>query len=365
MQEKNNNIKKYLIIIIAFFLGLGIMYGIIYFFPSTLVKTTTKLEKDVTVTDTGIADAVDKVYDSVVVVNTYIDSKAYSSGTGFVYKKDGNKAYILTNCHVIDKADKVYIQLTNGETVETEIIGSDTFSDIAVLSVDADKIISVAELGKSEDVRLGDTVFAVGAPLADVYSWTVTRGILSGKDRLIKVSGTNNNDIVMSVLQTDAAINSGNSGGPLSNSNGQIIGITSLKLVSSGVEGMGFAIPIEDALDYAEKIEKKEAIVRPYIGINMLDLTTVYQQYYSTIQKLKLTGGVVVADVVDDSPAKKSGLTKGDIIVAIDGEDVSSIAYLRYRLYKHSVGDEIEITFYRNEDKKTAKLKLASNAETN
>ncbi|MBR1413729.1 MAG: trypsin-like peptidase domain-containing protein [Bacilli bacterium] len=366
--ENKNNSKNYLIVVVGFLVGLILMYAIIHFFPDLFTTTTTKLEKDVTVTDKGIADAVEKVYDSTVVVTTYVNGKAYGSGTGFVYQKKDGKAYILTNNHVIKSGDKVYVTFTNGETIETEIIGSDVYSDVGVVAVDADKVISVANLGKSEDVRIGDTVFAVGAPLDDAYSWTVTRGILSGKDRLVSVKSsdtTTNDEIVMSVLQTDAAINNGNSGGPLANSNGEVIGITSLKLASSTIEGMGFAIPIEDALDYAEKIVNKETIVRPYIGVSMLNLSTLYQQYYSTIVKLNLTGGVVIADVVDGTPAKKAGLTKGDIIVAVDGNEVKSIAYFRYQLYKHKVGDEVEITFYRGEEKKTAKVSLISNAEKN
>ena len=366
-QRKNNN-KNFLIIIVAFLVGLLMMYGIIHFFPNLFTITTTKLEKDVTVTDKGIADAVEKIYDSTVVVTTYVNGKAYGSGTGFVYQKKDKKAYILTNNHVIENGDKVYITLTNGDTVETEIVGSDVYSDVGVLSVDEDKVLAVANLGKSSDLRIGDTVFAVGAPIDDAYSWSVTRGILSGKDRLVNVSSSNsrtNSDIVMKVLQTDAAINNGNSGGPLANSNGEVVGITSLKLASSYIEGMGFAIPIEDALDYAEKIVNKEAIVRPYIGVNMLNLSTLYQQYYSLIEKLNLTGGVVITDVYDGSPAKKSGIAKGDIIVAVDGQTLKNIAYFRYQLYKHKVGEEVEITFYRNEDKKTVKVKLVSSSELN
>ena len=254
IEVKNKERRKIIYYLIAFFVGCLAMYAVVYYFPTSITQNITKLEKDVTVTDKGIADAVEKVYDAVVVVSTYQDDTYTASGTGFVYKKDNKTYYILTNHHVIDGGNKVTVSFTDGTVLETKVVGSDQYADIAVLTVESDKDLSVVEIGKSEDSRVGDTTFAVGAPLDSAYSWTVTRGILSGKDRMVEVSLSNNknSDYVMKVLQTDAAINSGNSGGPLCNSNGEVIGITSLKLVSSGVEGMGFAIPIEFAIYKAE-----------------------------------------------------------------------------------------------------------------
>ena len=295
-EEQNKQRKKIVYYLIAFFVGCLAMYAVVYFFPTSITESITKLEKDVTVTDTGIADAVEKVYDAVVVVSTYKDQTLISSGTGFVYKKDGNNYYILTNHHVIDGGNKVTVTFTSKDVEETKIVGSDQYADIAVLSLESSKDLAVAELGKSENLRVGDTAFAVGAPLDTAYSWTVTRGIISGKDRMVEVKLNNNGDYVMKVLQTDAAINSGNSGGPLCNANGQVVGITSLKLVAESVEGMGFAIPIEVALSYAEKLENKEKITQPYLGVSMVNVMDAYYypEYSSLLKEYKITKGVII-----------------------------------------------------------------------
>ena len=363
MENKQNYTGKIIIAIVVFFLGCASMYGIIAAFPSLFNTNITKLEKDVTVTDEGIADSVEKVYDSVVVVSTYKDNQPYSSGTGFVFKNDNKTSYIMTNNHVIDKGNKVTVTFTNGKVVECEIIGSNALADIAVLAVDKEQIISVAELGNSEELRVGDTAFAVGAPIDSVYSWTVTRGIISGKDRMVEVNlSDNTGDYVMKVLQTDAAINSGNSGGPLCNSNGEVIGVNSLKLVDESVEAMGFAIPIEEALDYAQKIIDGEIITQPYLGVSMLNVTDGYYHlnYYKTLSKYNITSGVIVHSVEANSPAAKAGLKVGDVITKINDDNVASIGYLRYFLYNYSVGEKITITYIRNGQTNTANIILGT-----
>ncbi len=335
--------------------GAVVMYGLFYFFPTQLSSVTNinKLEKEVTVNEKGISDAVEKIYDAVVVVETYEDNRAIASGTGFVYKlKDDKTAYILTNNHVIEDGNRVYATFTNGKRIEVDIIGSDSYADIAVLAVDKEDIITVAEIGSSTDAKVGDTVFATGAPLdSATYSWTVTRGIVSGKDRMVEVSTDNSSsaDWIMKVLQTDAAINSGNSGGPLANSNGEVIGINSLKLASTGVEGMGFAIPIEDALEIATKLENGEEIVRPVLGISMYDVrNTLYLDRYGIKLPDNVSAGVVIADVERGSCAAKAGLKTNDIITKMGDANITSVAMLRYQLYKYEVGDTVEITYYRN-----------------
>ena len=371
MNEEQNKQRRSLVnYLIIFFVGCLAMYAVVYFFPTSITENVTKLEKDVTVTDTGIADAVEKVYNAVVVVSTYKDQTYIASGTGFVYKKDGNKYYILTNHHVIDGGNKVTVTFTNGDVIETTVVGSDQYADIAVLLMESKDELTVAPLGKSENTRVGDTAFAVGAPLDSVYSWTVTRGILSGKDRMVEVSLDNSinssNDYVMNVLQTDAAINSGNSGGPLCNSNGEVIGITSLKLVSSGVEGMGFAIPIEDATNKAEQIIKGEVVEYPYIGIAMIDVTRAYNsyQYGALIQSANITSGVIVNSVEKNSPAAKGKIETNDIIIKIDGKEVKNVAYLRYYLYQHKVGDTIKVTVIRDGKTKELSVTLGTNKQT-
>ncbi len=363
--KEHNKLKNGIILIIIFFLGVGAMYALVHFYPTLISKEITKVEKNVTVNDSGIADAVDKVYDSVVVVNTYVNGEAYASGTGFVYKIDGNTAYILTNNHVINNASDVYVTFTDGSIVQTKIVGSDVYSDIAVLSVGKENVKSVAEIGSSDDLRLGDTVFAIGAPIDNAYSWSVTRGIVSGKDRLVEVelsSGNTKTQMVVNTLQTDAAINSGNSGGPLANANGEVIGITSIKLASSSIEGMGFAIPIENALDIANELISGKEVKRPYLGVYMLDITNAYysREYYSLVKEANVTKGVVVTEIEKKSSAALAGLENNDIITKVDGNEISSSAYLRYYLYKHKVGDEMSLTIIRKNKEMTIKVKLTA-----
>lgn len=358
--NKNNWSKKIISYIVVFFVGCIIMYAIIYFFPVTLTESVTREERNVTINDTGIAEAVAKVYDAVVVVSTYSDDTYVASGTGFVYRHDGDTYYLLTNYHVIEDGNHVTVTFTDGSIVETEIIGFDEYQDIAVLAIESDEEYTVAEIGNNDETRIGDTTFAVGAPLDSAYSWTVTRGIVSGKDRLVEVS-----DYIMKTIQTDAAINSGNSGGPLCNANGEVIGITSLKLVNDGIEGMGFAIPIEDAIDKAEDIINGEVTDYPYLGVSMLDFADAYfSQYYSLIRQSNLDGGVIVTDVVEDSPAANGGIRANDIITAMDGEEVPSVAYLRYYLYQHNVGDTVTFTVYRNGDTRDIEVTLGTNRQT-
>ena len=370
-KNTNQNGKLFLVGIIMFFVGAIGLYALMYFFPEPFVKTITEEVKNVNITDTGIADAVEKVYDAVVVVKTYQKNQLYSTGTGFVYKKDDNTAYILTNNHVIESGDAIYVVFNDGRQVETQVEGKDIYSDIAVLSLSADEVTTVAKMGSSEDARIGDTVFTVGAPIdSDAYSGTVTRGILSGKNRLVGVSTQNSNvsDIMMSVLQTDAAINSGNSGGPLVNANGEVIGITSLKLSSSGsmstasIEGMGFAIPIETALSYAEKLEKGKTIERPSLGITMLNLADAMSYYFPNLNRIGVDYGVYVDSVSAGSPAEKGGIKAGDVIVEVDEKEVTNLAYLRYLLYNHSVGDTMKVKVYRDGDYKDLTITLDQKA---
>lgn len=353
-------------VILSFFVGVIAMYLVILKYPLTTEDGTSLISKNVTITDNGIADAVEKLYDAVVVVGAYQSGTLSSSGTGFVYKVEGNDAYIITNHHVIDSATSVKIKLTNDNVEDVELIASDKYADIAVLKIDKDKIISVAELGSSEKTRVGDTVFTIGGPLANEYSWTVTRGILSGKDRLVEVniSNTGSADWVMSVIQTDASINSGNSGGPLSNANGEVIGVTNMKLISSGVEGMGFAIPIEDAINYADQLIKEGKIERPLLGVSMGSLNDAYSLYhYGITLDNSITEGVVVIEVQKDSPADKAGLIKGDVITKIEDYEASSVAKLKYYLYKYNAGEKVELTYIRNGKnyKTTATLVESSN----
>lgn len=349
--------------VVAFFVGvIGTYLVVVNFNPTT--ENVIKNIKSVEVVDNSIADAVEKAYDAVVVIESYNNDTLKSTGTGFVYKKTGGKGYIMTNNHVVDGANNVKIIYSNGTTTTADILGKETYSDIAVLTVKDDTVLSVVSLGDSTKMRLGDTVFTIGSPLGSEYSGTVTRGILSNKDRLVAVSLTSGStsDWIMKVLQTDAAINPGNSGGPLLNINGEVIGINSLKLVENEIEGMGFAIPIEDAIYYAEILEKGEKISRPYMGIGMLDISNPYSlRYYGINIDSSVTSGVVITEVEKNSPAYKAGLQKGDVIYQINDEDVNSIAEFRYVLYKSRPGDTITLKYYRGADKKSVNVKLVKN----
>lgn len=359
--KKNSNsfLIKLLIIVCLIAIGAAGMYMIIEVMPGDTVIN--KLEKEVTVNENGIADAVEKVYDAVVVVETYRRNTLVATGTGVIFKQDNNKYYVMTNYHVIEDGTTIKIVLTDGNRYEVNVDGGDIYSDIAVLSFDSKEDYTIAEIGSSTDARVGDTTFTVGAPLdADTYSWTVTRGILSGKDRMIEVSTSNtlynSNDYIMKVLQTDAAINSGNSGGPLCNSNGQVIGITNMKLVSDGVEGMGFAIPIEDAIDFANKIINGEDITRPKIGISMVALAGA--SIYGVDIPDNVENGVAVLSVNSGSSAEVAGLERGDIITEFDNVKIESVAQLKYELYRHNVGDVVTIKINRHGSIKDLQMTL-------
>lgn len=362
-KKKNNALRNGIILIVVFLLGMGGMYFIAYKFPVIIGEVVTKEERKVSITDNGIAEAVDKLYDSVVVVNSYYDN-GYSSGTGFVYKVDGNKAYILTNNHVIKDANEVNVTFTDDTVVKADVVGSDTYSDIAVLSLSKEHIKGISEIGDSNKARLGDTVFAIGSPIDSEYSWSVTRGIVSGKNRLVEVPLDDGYDsMVVNTIQTDTAINNGNSGGPLANSNGEVIGITSIKLADEKVEGMGFAIPIEIALGIADELIKNKTVTRPFLGINMIDVKDAYytRQYNSLVRNLEDLKGVVVSNVEKKSPADLAGIESLDIITKIDGNKVSSKAFLRYYLYSHKPGDTMKVTVIRDGKEKEINVKLTDN----
>ena len=361
-KKKNNGLLLILVVLISFLGGLvGTYLVLTYFYKDGGTITTKTVELNET---NSIATAVEKIYDSVVVVEGYQKDTLYSTGTGFAYKKDKNKIYIMTNNHVISGSESVKLILSDNSEIEAEVVGSDTYSDIAVLSVKATNKLSVASTGNNEKTRVGDTVFAIGAPEGSEYAGTVTKGVLSGKNRLVAVSYSNNStsDYYMNVIQTDAAINPGNSGGPLCNGSGEIIGITNMKLVDDSVEGMGFAIPIEDALYYAKILETEGKVTRPYIGISMLDITT--NSYYLWKENINIpegvTEGVVVYTTEENSPASKAGLKKGDIITKIEKEEITSLAEFRYVLYKHEAGKEIEITIIREGKEQKVKIKLGT-----
>lgn len=313
--------------------------------------------------ENSISSSVDKVYESTVVVIASSKGKQISTGTGFIYKKNNGKAYIMTNNHVIDGADSVEVEFNDkNDRIDAEIVGGDIYADIAVLTIKDDDY-TVVEMGEVDSLKLGDTIFTVGSPMGVNYKGTVTKGILSGKERMVEVNLTGTtSDYYMKVLQIDAAVNPGNSGGPLCDVSGKVIGIISLKIVQDEVEGMGFAIPIEDAVKYASLIEEGGEISRPYLGIGMLDLT---EEYYLWQNRINIPDGVdegiAIISVEDGTPASKAGLKKGDIIVKINDDKTRTLAEFRYELYKHEVGEKIKLTFYREGKEQSVEVTLGKN----
>ncbi|MBQ7105118.1 MAG: trypsin-like peptidase domain-containing protein [Bacilli bacterium] len=346
----------------TFILGITSTFLIIDKYPNLFRKTITKLEKDVTITENGIADAVEKVYDSVIVVSTYKQNQLIGTGSGFIYKTNESEAYLITNHHVVDGGNSFKITFTDGDLVDATLVGSDEYSDIAVLKVENKEGYKAVEIGNSDTMRVGDTTFVVGAPLGDVYSWSVTRGILSGKERLVEVSLSNSyqSDYIMNVLQTDSPVNSGNSGGPISNSNGEVIGVVNAKISSTGVEGIGFAIPIEVAMEKAEQIISGNKSSYPYLGVSMLNVEDArnYINYRRYITDNNINSGVIVIDIEKDSPASKDGMKSGDIITEINGKEVKNVAYLRYELYKYKIGETIKVKVLRDNEIKELSIKL-------
>lgn len=333
--------------IVIFLLGVALTIFVI----SLVDGFSNDVNTSVTVNDNGIGTGINKVYDATVYIENYKGDKVNVSGTGFIYKKDSGKAYILTNYHVVGDNTSLEVTLSDDKKVDAKYVGGDQYLDIAVISISSSSVKQVAKLGSSGRAILGDTVFTVGSPVGDEYRGTVTRGILSGKDRLVAVSvsgGTE--DYVMRLLQTDAAMNPGNSGGPLCNANGEVIGMNSLKLVKNEVEGMGFAISIEDILAHIDTFEKGDAIKRPYLGISMVNLNNKDAvSYYGLSKKIdtKLEKGVVVESVQKGTSADGK-LEIGDIVVKVDRKNVDNMAYFRYELFKHEVGDKVTLTIERD-----------------
>ena len=251
--------------------------------------------------------------------------------------------------------------MADDNQVKGEVLGSDKYLDLAVVRIDKNAVIKEAKIGSSSEANGGDTVVTVGSPVGYQYRGTVTKGTLSGKNRMVEVSVVSVNDFVMQVLQIDAAINPGNSGGPLVNIKGEVIGINSLKLVEDKIEGMGFAIPIEIAVKYLPELENGTAIVRPYIGISMLDTTDTYRLYRNGIVLNDIyDGGVVVTSVSKDSGAEKAGLKKGDIITKLNGKEVKNAAYLKYDLFQLEPNDTNEVVYIRDGKEHTVKVTLTS-----
>ena len=372
-----------IIILIGFLSGALGSFVTLQLYQKQVSQTANNTTNTVTQTsyknENATTQAVNKVKDAVVSVITYsanqqnsvfgndetdtdTDSQQVASeGSGVIYKKNGKDAYLVTNTHVIKGASKVDIRLADGTKVPGEIVGSDTFSDIAVVKISSEKVTTVADVGDSSKLNVGETAIAIGSPLGSEYANTVTQGIISSLNRNVSLKSQDGQAISTKAIQTDTAINPGNSGGPLINIQGQVIGITSSKIASNGgtsVEGLGFAIPSNDAQNIIKQLESDGKVTRPALGIQMVNLANIGT---SDLRKLNIpssvTSGVVVKSVQSNMPAS-GHLEKYDVITKVDDKDISSSTDLQSALYNHSIGDTIKITYYRNGKEETTTVKL-------
>jgi serine protease Do len=385
---------KFVILFVVGFLG-GI--GGYYFASSTLTQgnstsnqaNTTSVSNVQYSNETSTTQAVEKVQDAVVSVINYQTQSSDSlssifgniessdelavagEGSGVIYKKDGDTAYIVTNNHVISGAEKIDILLASGEKLSGELVGADTYSDIAVIKIAADKVTTIAEFANSDTIKVGETAIAIGSPLGSVYANTVTQGIISSLSRTVTSQTEDGQTISTNAIQTDTAINPGNSGGPLINIQGQVIGINSSKITSSSVsssgvavEGMGFAIPSNDAVQIINQLETNGKVTRPALGVQMVNLTdlSTSQLEKAGLANTDLTSGVLIVSTQSGLPADGK-FEPYDVIIEIDGETIENKSDLQSELYKHQIGDTITVTYYRNNKKMTVDIKLTHSTD--
>jgi serine protease Do len=327
--------------------------------------------------NTNTTKAVEKAADAVVGINNIqstsfwsddqadSEEEAAGTGSGVVYKKAGGKAFVVTNHHVVEGATKLEVSLIDGTKIPAKLLGSDVWTDLAVLEIDADKIKKVAEFGDSDSLKMGEPVIAIGNPLGATFSGSVTQGIISGLKRTIPVD-INQDGLIdwnAEVLQTDAAINPGNSGGALINITGQLVGINSMKIAQNAVEGIGLSIPINSARPIIDDLEKFGTVKRPYMGVDLKSVSEIPAYYQEEALKLprSINYGVALRQVVPNSPAAQAGLQELDVIVEMDGQRINDVIDLRKHLYqKKKIGEQLEIKYYREGKLKQTTLRLAA-----
>ena len=403
-QNNNNNnnnkiIKKVaLVSLVAGLLGGGIAVGGYNWYENRNVTSnnslgTTKTSNIKVDVSSQTTKAFKSVKNAVVSVEAYSSSSASDSleaifgnsskgettstseGSGVIYKKSGNTAFIVTNNHVVSGSNKIEIILASGKKVSATEVGHDAVSDLAVLKINAKDVKQVASFGDSDNIQVGETALAIGSPLGSQYATSLTEGIISAKKRTIDVTDSSGNATGQAtVIQTDAAINPGNSGGPLINLAGQVIGINSMKLSSTGtssygsdstsVEGMGFAIPSNEVVKIINQLVKNGKVSRPALGVAVVDLSNISSSDQSSTLKLpsSVTEGVVIASVESDSPLKNTDIKKYDVITKVNGKKISDVATLNEELYKHKIGDTVSIEYYHEGSKKTTNVKLTLEA---
>ena len=341
------------VIISSFLIGVLVCFAIMIIIPKDNINRTQIYER------TSLNTSIKKIYNATVSIESYREGILLSSGSGFIYKKDNKYGYIITNEHVISDNATIKIILYDDKEIEAELLGKDEYLDLAVLRIDKKYVDLVATIGNSRNTLLGDSVFTVGSPLGKEYRGSVTQGIISGKDRMVKVSTIDDNDLMMRVIQIDASINHGNSGGPLLNINGEVIGIISLKLADEGIEGMSFAMPIEYAMNHISDLENGKEIKYPTLGIKVAEVNDASSLLsYDININTNINYGVVVLNINKDSGTTLSGLKKGDIITKVNGRKVLDKSYLKYELYQYKSNDIITLTYLRNNKEHSTKVVL-------
>lgn len=313
-----------------------------------------------TVQVSDVSDIVEKCKDSVVEITTESASSGNSifgqyvsqgAGSGVIISKDG---YIVTNNHVVSGATSLKVATTDGTEYDASVVGKDSQTDLAVIKVDANNL-QAATLGDSDILQVGDPAIAIGNPLGELGG-TVTTGIISATDRQITID-----DETMTLLQTDAAINPGNSGGGLFNADGNLIGIVNAKESSTGIEGLGFAIPITPAQDIITELMQNGSVTsRPALNVSLYDYTSNNQGQYS-----KYEDGCYIVQIVKNGAADKAGLKQNDRILSFDGEQIQSTSDVKNVLKKHKIGDTIKMVVERDSKKITVEITLQAQTQTN
>ena len=313
-----------------------------------------------TVQVSDVSDIVEKCKDSVVEITTESASSgnsifgqyvSHGAGSGVIIRKDG---YIVTNNHVVSGATSLKVTTTDGTEYDASVVGKDSQTDLAVIKVDANNL-QAATLGDSDILQVGDPAIAIGNPLGELGG-TVTTGIISATDRQITID-----DETMTLLQTDAAINPGNSGGGLFNADGNLIGIVNAKESSTGIEGLGFAIPITPAQDIITELMQNGSVTsRPALNVSLYDYTSNNQGQYS-----KYEDGCYIVQIVKNGAADKAGLKQNDRILSFDGEQIQSTSDVKNVLKKHKIGDTIKMVVERDSKKITVEITLQAQTQTN
>lgn len=388
--RKNNYGKLFLTVFAAFALGATSVFG-----AQAVMGTGKALNSSVTATKEDkdnqqtTVNAISKAKDAVVSIVNYQSNsnnnlesilggnsgksngnssdsgelKPASSGSGVIYKKVGNTAYIVTNNHVVNGAKKLSVILSDGTNVNAEVVGTDVWTDLAVLKISGDNVTTTMDFADSDKIAVGETAFAIGSPLDVNLSNTVTKGIVSAVNRQIPmdVDGDGKNDWNQTVIQTDAAINPGNSGGALINNEGKLIGINESKIAKAtanvSAEGIGFGIPSNEVKLITEQLEQSGKVIRPALGVQLVSVNTVDRDTLKSQLNFEGKQGVVVRYVENGAPASQAGLEKYDIITKLNGEDVKDVAAVRKYLFeKTKIGDTVKVTYYRNGKENTTSV---------